>query len=74
MHDTRRLAISRLYKNLENFAFSPTGRKMCLNGDPAYPLRMHLQVLFRVGILNLHMPLFNESMSTPQLNRSLQTS
>lgn len=63
MHDARMLAVSRLYENLENFAFCPAAREMCLYGDPAYPLRIHLQAPFRVGILTPEMHMFNESMS-----------
>ena len=51
MHDARMLAVSDLYDDLENFAFCPAGREMCLYGDPAYPLRIHLQAPFRVGVL-----------------------
>lgn len=36
---------------------------MCLYGDPAYPLRVHLQAPFRVEILTRQMEIFNESMS-----------
>ena len=43
MHDAGMLAVSRLYENLENFAFCPAGREMYLYGEPAYPLRIHLQ-------------------------------
>ena len=34
-----------------------------LYGDPAYPLRVDLQALFRIGILTRDMEIFNESMS-----------
>ena len=63
MHDARMLAVSQLYDDLQNFAFDPVGRAMCLYGDPAYPLRVHLQAPFRVGILTRDMEMFNESMS-----------
>ena len=55
MHDARMLAVSQLYDDLQNFAFYPIGRAMCLFGDPAYPLRVH--------ILTRDMEMFNESMS-----------
>ena len=35
---------------------------MCLYGDPAYPLRVHLQAPFRIGILTRDMEIFNEFM------------
>ena len=63
MHDARMLAVSQLYDDLQNFAFDPIGRAMCLFGDPAYLLRVHLQASFRVGILTRDMEMFIESMS-----------
>ena len=30
-------------QDLQRCAISPTGHPMCLYGDPAYPLRVHLQ-------------------------------
>lgn len=63
MHDARMLAVSNLYDELENFAFSPTGAEMCLYGDPAYPLRVHLQAPFRIAMLTRDMQIFNDSMS-----------
>lgn len=62
-HDARMLAVSPLYDDLQNFAFDPVGRAMCLYGDSAYPLRVHSQAPFRVCILTWDMELFNESMS-----------
>ena len=41
MHDEGMLAVSDLYDDLENFAFCPAGRELCLYGDAAYPLRIH---------------------------------
>ena len=32
MHDAQMLAVSDLYDDLENFAFCPAGREMCLYG------------------------------------------
>ena len=57
------LAVSDLYDDLENFAFCPAGREMCLYGDPAYPLRIHLQAPFQVGVLTRPMDIFNGKMS-----------
>jgi len=51
MDNARMLADSQLYDDLQNFAFDPVGRAMCLYGDSAYPLRVHLQAPFRVCIL-----------------------
>ena len=52
-----------LYDDLENFAFNPAGREMCLYGDPAYPLRFHLQARFRFGFLTRQMQMFNVAIS-----------
>ena len=68
MHDARMLALSNLYDELENFAFSPTGAEMCLYGDPAYPLRVHLQAPFRIGILTRDMQICNDSMSAVRVS------
>ena len=57
------LAVFGLYDDLENFAFCPVGREKCLYGDPAYPLRIHLQAPFRVGVLTRQMEIFKEKMS-----------
>jgi hypothetical protein len=40
-------AESHLHKNLEQFAFCPDGQHMCINSDPAHPMRLHLQAPFR---------------------------
>ena len=63
MRDARMLAVSDLYDDLENFAFCPAGREMCLYGDPAYLLRVHLQAPFRNGVLTRQMEIFNEKKS-----------
>ena len=48
-HDAGMLADSHLLDELELHAHSPTGETMCLYGDPAYPVRSHLQAPFRPG-------------------------
>ena len=48
---------------LQQYAYSPTGQLMCLYGDPAYPLRVHLQAPFRNAVLTPQMQAFNTSMS-----------
>ena len=45
------LADSGLLRDLQRHAFSPAGQPMCIYGDLAYPLRVHLQTPFR------HVPL-----------------
>ncbi|XP_028415050.1 uncharacterized protein LOC114538135 [Dendronephthya gigantea] len=63
-HDAGMLADSNLLASLEQRAYSTDGRAMCLYGDPAYPLRAHLQTPFREAALTPHMMEFNKSMST----------
>ena len=57
------LADSGLLNQLQEYAYSPTGQPMCLYGDPAYPLRVHLQAPFRNAVLTPQMQAFNTSMS-----------
>ena len=46
-HDSAMLADSGLLDDLEQHASSITREPMALYGDPAYPLRVHLQVPYR---------------------------
>ena len=62
-HDAGMLADSGLLNDLQRFAFSTTRQPMCLYGDPAYPLRIHLQAPFRIAVLTPAMQAFNSSMS-----------
>ena len=65
------LADSGLLPELERMAFSPTGQPMCVYGDPAYPLRMHLQAPFRGGHITPQMQAYNEAMSTVRVTVEL---
>ena len=58
------LADSGLLNDLGRFAFSPAGPPMCVYGDPAYPLHIHLQALFRQAHLTPLMEEDNTAMST----------
>lgn len=62
-HDAGMLADSGLLRELQQNAFSPTGDAMCVYGDPAYPLRIHLQAPFRERVLTPQMQAYNASMS-----------
>ena len=62
------LADSGLLGELEQYAFSPTGEAMALYGDPAYPLRVHLQVPYRNAGLTQQMEEFNRSMSAVRIS------
>ena len=57
------LADSRLLDDLEWFAFNPAGQPLCVYGDPAYPLRIHLQQPFKYGVLTTQMEEYNHRMS-----------
>ena len=50
-HDARMLADSGLLNLLQSHAVSPFGQPMCIYGDPAYLLRLHLQTAFRNTVL-----------------------
>ena len=52
------------FTDLEQYAFSTTGQPMCIYGDPAYPLRVHLQGPFRDAYLTTQKQLYNQSMNS----------
>ena len=62
------LVDSNLLQELERYAFSPTGQPMSVYGDPAYPLRVHLQAPFRRGILVQEMEQYNAAMSSVRVS------
>ncbi|KAK0140461.1 Guanine nucleotide-binding protein G(I)/G(S)/G(O) subunit gamma-12 [Merluccius polli] len=62
-HDSGMLADSNLLAVMEQHAIAPDGRRMCVYGDPAYPLRVHLQAPFRHVHLTPEMQAFNKGMN-----------
>lgn len=54
---------SQLLQSLQTFAFDLHGQPMCVYGDPAYPLRIHLQAPFRNRVLTPQMQAYNSAMS-----------
>ena len=69
MHDAAMLAESGFLRDLNTYAFSPVGVPLCIYGDPAYPLRIHLQAPFRnTARLTQQMELFNMSMSKVRMS------
>ena len=62
------LAESGLLQDLESYAFSTGGQPMCIYGDPAYLLRVHLQGLFQGVALTPQMEMFNASMSSVRVS------
>lgn len=62
------LGDSGLLQDLDQHAFSTTGQAMCLYGDPAYPLHLHLQSPFRDAQLTPEMQAYNKSMSATRVS------
>ena len=62
------LADSGLLRDLEQHAFSTTREPMALYGDPAYPLRVHLQVPYRGAGITPQMELYNKAMSAVRMS------
>ena len=57
------LQMSGLLDQLENHSYDDAGQALCIYGDPAYPLRVHLQSPYRHGYLTADQEAFNSSMS-----------
>ena len=62
------LADSGLLRDLQQYAFSPAGQPMCIYGDLAYPLRVHLQTPFRQVPLAPMMQGYNKAMSALKIS------
>ena len=62
------LGESGLIRELERVAHSPTGEALCIYGDPAYPLRVHLQAPFRDADLTEEMKAYNKAMSSVRVS------
>ena len=67
-HDAALLVESGLLNSLEQHAVSHTGQPLCIYGDPAYPLRVHLQAPYRAAVLTPQMQEFNRSMSAVRVS------
>ena len=62
------LGESGLMRKLERVAHSPTGEALCIYGDPAYPLRIHLQAPFRDANFTEEMKAYNKAMSSVRVS------
>ena len=62
------LADSNLLQNLEAHAFSTNGEVMSIYGDPAYPLRVHLQAPYLHANITPAMQNFNRAMSSVRVS------
>ena len=61
-HDSTMLHESGLLTDLRRVALY-SGDPLCLYGDPAYPLGVHLQALFKGNNITPQMALYNKAMS-----------
>ena len=55
--------MSGLLDELQQHSFNPAGQPLCIYGDPAYPLRVHLQGPYKGHHLTAEQMEFNSSMS-----------
>lgn len=62
-HDAGMLADSDLLRDLNPYAFSLAGQPLCIYGNPAYPIRVHLPCPFKNGALTPQMEAYNTAMS-----------
>lgn len=62
-HDSSMLVLSGMMPVLERFSVGQNGERLCIYGDPAYPLRWYLQAPFRGAIVTPQQNEFNKSMS-----------
>ena len=67
-HDCALLAASDLLTKLSQHSFAPNGQALSIYGDPAYPLRVHLQSPFKGARLTNDQKRFNKSMSTVRVS------
>ena len=67
-HDSGMLAESGLMGQLELNAHSINNQPMCLYGDRAYPLRVHLQTPYQIAPLTQQMRQFNSLMSSTRVS------
>ena len=62
-HDVKMLTTSGLLPKLQQSAIDTNGRALCIYGDPAYHINIHLQAPFRQVHLTPAQQWFNSSMS-----------
>jgi len=66
-HDSYLLAQSGVLQQLEQHSFRPNGEALCVYGDPAYPLSIHLQTGFR-NAANGFEEEYNQRMSSARVS------
>lgn len=62
-HDSSMLAESHFLNQLQEFSYDTNGAPLCIYGDPAYPLRIHLQAGFKGANLTEEQKQWNKRMS-----------
>ena len=67
-HDSGMLAESGLLDDLQLHSFAPNGDPLCIYGDPAYPLRVHLQAGFKGANLTPQQKEWNKQMSAVRVS------
>ena len=68
-HDSGMLADSGLLNLLQQYSFDTNGNPLCIYGDPAYPLRVHLQMGFRGNNITAQQQEWNKCMSEVKSQR-----
>jgi len=63
-HDSGMPAQSGLVGDLQRHSFSPLGQPLCVYGDPAYPLNIHLQGPFKGAKITPSQNEYNTAMSS----------
>ena len=66
--DSGMLAESRLLDQLQLHAYTPNGESLCIYGDPAYPLRVHLQAPYQANRLTNLQKRYNTAMSNVRVS------
>ena len=62
------LAESRLLDQLQLHAYTPNGEPLCIYGDPAYPVRVHLLALYQGNRLTNLQKGYNTVMSNVRVS------
>lgn len=66
-HDSTMLYESSLLQNLQRVAFH-NGQPLCVYGDPAYPLNVHLQAPFQTANITPDQQMYNKAMSKVRIS------
>ena len=67
-HDSYMLRESGLLHELEQYSYDVEGNSLCIYGDPAYPIRAHLQSPFKGNNITQEQEAYNRSMSSVRVS------